>query len=863
MTGYLPYYNYNQLIDNSSSHRGVAILVKRDITHRQIQINDLINLEAVAVEVSMGMGQVVVFVSAYQSPSKSLLVSDLDRVFNLAPNIVTLGDLNAQHHAWNCLRTNYKGNLLIGYCLRQNVEILYPYQHTRVPTRAGDRPSTIDIILSKNVTNICTPVAIPSLSSDHNPVISIISKTIPVRPPLRVYQYNKANWKKFRVLIDEQITANQRLQTTKDIDTAIEKLTSTIHKSAAMSIPETSIKPRYFNIPADLKNKIKTKNYFRRQFQRFRTNDLRHIYVNLSKEIQLELVQWRNHTWNVFLGQLNPQRGTLWKMTKYCTRKRHDIPSLVTANGNTAVTDKQKAQALANHFLSNHELMLNTPNYVQHTRFVKKAVSDYISLHSKSKTLNKRENFVKPITIFRIIKQLKNKKSPGIDTISALMLKNLSRKALVLVTSIFNASLRCYHFPHAWKTARVIPIHKKGKPSNLATSYRPISLLSTLGKVYEKVIEEELTDFTNVHKIIPDEQFGFKQGHSTVAQLARLTDYITDAFNERKYTGMVLLDIQAAFDTTWHDGLLYKMIKREFPPNLILLIHSYLSKRQFYVQMGSENSQPISPPAGVPQGSRLAPKLFCIYISDFPLIKDVHLSQYADDTALFCKSWRLETISSRLSKAYANVKRYFDRWKIKINENKTEAILFTKRRPDLNNHCITTGKNNRLNWKRSVNYLGVLMDYKLTFTAHVNNVRSRALRCMVALFPIFNKKSALGTDNKLLIYKLCIRPILTYAAPVWSLTCASNFAKLQRVQNRALKIAANLPRLHGTAEVHESLDFPLLHSHVHSLTTKFFDKVKLSSNSLINEIGNYDATQLADKYKRRHKHKRTKHILLF
>jgi len=129
------------------------------------------------------------------------------------------------------------------------------------------------------------------------------------------------------------------------------------------------------------------------------------------------------------------------------------------------------------------------------------------------------------------------------------MLRNLSRNALIHLTQLFNHLLRLGHFPTNWKTAKVIPIPKPNKPHTDPNSYRPISLLSTLGKLFERIIAARLTSFVQQHQLIPYFQFGFRRKHSTVAQLARITDYITNGFNLHKHTGMLLLDIEKAHDT--------------------------------------------------------------------------------------------------------------------------------------------------------------------------------------------------------------------------------------------------------------------------------------------------------------------------
>ena len=138
------------------------------------------------------------------------------------------------------------------------------------------------------------------------------------------------------------------------------------------------------------------------------------------------------------------------------------------------------------------------------------------------------------------------------------MLRNLCRKALIHLFQFFNQLLRLGHFPATWKTVKVIPMPKLNKPSTDSNSYRPISLLSTLGKLFERIIAARLTPFVNQHHLLPHAQFGFRKKHSPVTQLTRITDYVTNGYSLHKHSGMILLDIEKAYDTVRIYSLLYK-----------------------------------------------------------------------------------------------------------------------------------------------------------------------------------------------------------------------------------------------------------------------------------------------------------------
>jgi len=127
-----------------------------------------------------------------------------------------------------------------------------------------------------------------------------------------------------------------------------------------------------------------------------------------------------------------------------------------------------------------------------------------------------------------------------------------------------------------------------------------------------------LVTYISHQHLLPNEQFGFRRKHSTVSQLSRITDYITNGYNLHKHTGMVSLDIEKAYDTVWINGLLYKLISYNIPTYLIYILKSFLKDRSFTVRLKDTSSTPKTTPSGLPQGAVLSTTLFAMYFSDMP-----------------------------------------------------------------------------------------------------------------------------------------------------------------------------------------------------------------------------------------------------
>jgi hypothetical protein len=175
-----------------------------------------------------------------------------------------------------------------------------------------------------------------------------------------------------------------------------------------------------------------------------------------------------------------------------------------------------------------------------------------------------------PSEVLKAIKGLKVGKAPGPNGILNRVLRHLPKRVITFLTKVLNTILRRQYFPPVWKHVRAMPILKPGKDPTLPSSYRPISLLDTVGRLSEKILLSRVLQEVKERGLLRDEQFGFRTRHSTTLQLARLVERVNRNFDERRLTGAVFLDVAKAFDNIWVKGLLYKVT--------ILSFRSYLVK---------------------------------------------------------------------------------------------------------------------------------------------------------------------------------------------------------------------------------------------------------------------------------------------
>jgi hypothetical protein len=262
-----------------------------------------------------------------------------------------------------------------------------------------------------------------------------------------------------------------------------------------------------------------------------------------------------------------------------------------------------------------------------------------------------------------------------------------------------------------------------------------------------------------------------------------------------------------------------------------MMIDSFLSNRDFQVTVNGHASETHMLQYGVPQGAVLSPMLYSIYTSDTPLSADHETALFADDIAKYKSSRRVTAITNGLKKAAKATHRYATRWKIKINGAKTQAMFITRRRKKQ----IPRGRlrifDADIEWSKKLKYLGVIIDSKLTFKPHVDYVIDRANKAIRVLYPLLCRRSKLDITNKLLIYKLAIRPIITYASPALKGIAATHIKKMQIAQNKALKMIHNRAWYTSTAELHRISNVPTIADYIDKLTEKFESKL---NDSLVN-----------------------------
>lgn len=824
---------------------GVAIVIKRSISHSLLPSFNTRIIDCIGINIKTNTNSINIISSYFSGSdlSREAMIDfkhDIQILTQSNDSYLICGDFNAKHRFWNCIRGNRAGAIIYELLTNGQFTISYPPEPTHYPTQRRYKPSTIDIVLTNGRHNITQPsVATPGLFSDHQPIEFYLQcDNIRHVPSHFIPCYKKANWNLYRQFLKENLNTShfslEEITSTSIIDEMIEHITSVINQAKDLSVP--LVQPHYSNIvfPPELISKIQLRKTLGRHWNRFHQPITKTIINFLTNSIKTDIKWLKNRRWGLMLENINVQNNStkLWKTTKIIKKQIKHTPPL-KVNGLTLLTDNEKANALSDQFIKAHEI---TQNY-RNSQVDNDVQSSINFLNNTPPNSIDPTILTKPSEIKETIKHLKNNKAPGPDQIPNILLKQLPIKAIVYLTYIFNACIILSYFPNNWKEALITAVPKSDKDLTKPISYRPISLLNTISKIFEKILLNRIDKHIDEHNIIPNSHFGFRQFHSATQQVFRLTQHIKTGFNNKMSTGMVLFDGEKAFDTVWHDGLIHKLLKLNFPIYLVKLIQSFLTNRKFKVKVNCSFSELKTILAGVPQGSRLSPKLYSVFLSDFPEIRDIITAFFADDLAILTTSTSRNIIQTKLQTAINKIHLYFTKWRLKINPDKSQSIFFTRRRKPifLPNRKLTIN-NIEIEWLSQVKYLGIILDKKLIFSHHVTNVIQKTQKYIKILYPFINRKSKLFTKTKIMLFKVVFQSLMLYGAPVWQHCKNIHKKKLQTQQNKILKMMLNLPFFFSTNRLHSISKVQPITTLIESRTSKFQERCQESTNPLIRNL---------------------------
>ena len=703
--------------------------------------------------------------------------------------LLILGDLNADPPTRH-------GKLMQHFADSNSLSIL-----VKEPTRLTETSSTI---LDQCITNF--PLLVnkyeilkPISNSDHSVVAVFCCLESKKEKSYKrtMWNFNIESFELFRNAISLYEWHDMFLQN--DIDRCCELWTSTVLRIAKENITNKYVTVRPNDKPWYNSHLRKLNRKLQRAFNIAKRTNLVHNWANfkeLRSVYQNELNQHKTYFENNKYASLsnkallNPKKW--WSLLKsvYSNSELHEtIPPLTV--GDLIVTDaKDKAQLLNKFFLSAStiddsqgslpdapQLQIN-PDLLVNIFITEKDVEDQI-------------------------KVLDCNKAFGPDEISPRFLKEGGPHIISSLTQLFNLSLSTGKYPSLWKKANVIPLHKKDSKSDV-NNYRPISLLSTVSKVFERIIFKYVYNYLRDNFIISIHQSGFQPGLSTTTQLIEVYHQFCSAVDSNKEIRVVFLDISKAFDKVWHKGLIFKLSKCGIGGELLNWFQDYLQGHMQRVVIAGQYSDWEHLYAGVPQGSVLGPLLFLLYINDVTnVVRNCNIRLFADDTCLFIEVDDRIEAANKVNEDLSHIFKWSKQWIVQFSPSKTKSLIISNKK-DSNLNPPVCINNLPIEEVKSFKYLGLNFTSNLRWSLHIDHITHKAQRRLNLMLAL---KWKLDRRSLEVMYKSLVLSAMEYAIIVWGGTFDSDLVKLEKIHVEGMRLITGATARSNIANLYNETGF--------------------------------------------------------
>ena len=663
-----------------------------------------------------------------------------------------------------------------------------------IPTRINPRNNSL-------IDNIFSSVVNPELKSgnltvgisDHLPSFFVIPKSNHNHLPKNHNLY-KRNWKQFdkENFVADYIDINWKNELKpekKDTDSSMGRFMELMNDLVDKHVPLEKVTQKEYKrkfkpwINDDILHKISNKNKIFKKYVKCKNIEdkrkLHEEYKILKNEItSLTRISKKSYYDKYFSKNKENLRKT-WQGIKEIINiksKNYNNISCISEN-NVNITDPTKiANSFNKFYVSIADNILKKRKYAgkkSYRDFLKNPLSNSFVLEECT-----------PREIALLLKSLNLHKAYGPNSIPTRILHLLADDICKPLSMIFNLSFSSGQYPNLLKMAKTIPIFKKDSRL-LVCNYRPISLLSNVNKILEKLMFNRVYAFLEKYKCIYKLQFGFRSKHSTNHALVEITETIRRALDEGKNACGVFVDFQKAFDTVNHDILVGKLSHYGIRGISNKWFSSYLSNRSQYVSIRGFDSVVEGTPHGVPQGSVLGPLLFLIYINDLQsAIRFSKVYHFADDTNLL----NISKSPKKLQKQLNLDLRFLYTWllanKISLNCAKTEVIFFHKPGHPISFNFKIKINGHKIIPSNSIKYLGIYLDATLSGSAHCAVLIKKLTRANGMLTKIRHYVPATELSS---IYHAIFSSHMIYGSQVWGQTNDTHTEKVFKLQHRAIR----------------------------------------------------------------------------
>ncbi len=722
------------------------------------------NVECVAVDLKAKINARIICV--YRSPSlsvteTSLVLDVLAWWCNTSLPVYIMGDFNLPLVDWEKFSTPQSPLYLnfLDFVLQNNLT-----QCVSEPTHASN---ILDLLLVSNEQLVDSIEIGGGLSdSDHASIeFSVLVSCFQAEKIIYKRNFRKMNIDLAKLLLSEVDWNNVLVDVEGDVNAMWSSILGVLNSLFDVTVPMCGSKVSRPTCPKFLRKMQSKKRYLYKRWKKSRLQDDKDLYVSQAKKCSKYIKQLRYDTEKELLT--SGDVGRVFGYVRKFRKTANSIPPLSTTDGVVVSNDDDKAEIMNEHF---QKVFTQDDSSLPDSHVIN-AVS---RLH---------KFFVHRHAVRKCLCNLKMKYSSGPDGIPTAVLKLFSFELSEPFSMLFKVCLDTGLVPEQWNLAYVIPIFKKGN-KKLCENYRPISLTSTVCRVFERLIIEQLLWYLKSNSLITSDQFGFLAKRSTELQLLSCTNDWTKALDAGYMVDVVYIDYAKAFDKVSHNKLLHKLENfYGITGSSLEIIRVLLVNRQFRVCVNGNYSCCSEMPSGVPQGSCIGPILFLLFINDLPSVFScsVSVKMFADDTKIYFMYKHVadrELLQANLNK--------FSEWSqhSQMVVQPTKCGALTLGTSDLPQYELLGSTIPNLG---VVKDLGIIMDINLNFRSHITDIIKRAYSVIYLVFKYF-------LYHDLYTYKLAfvsyVRPVVEYGTTVFSpsinrqspLGCLTSIDRLETVQ---------------------------------------------------------------------------------
>ena len=793
----LTFSGYSQLIRRDRNRRGggVCVFIKDEYPAKHMRQLEPIDTEIVCIEIRVKNAKHLIYF-CYKPPANDTSVF-LANLQNSVANVrgynalLFMGDFNCKHSSFYHRDKNTRD----GELLKSFFESLSCSQFVHEPTRFhGGNDSCLDLFFTNNPALIINTTVHPLINNcDHAPVsVTLKSKFSYIHSFKRnVWDFKRGDFNMLRNILSHHCWGS--IWAKDDVNECVNEFVYHLREILEFCIPHytATIRPRDKPfMTGELRNLMRNRDRLHKIFKQFPNDQNRLNYNKARNEVVrcLRNSKLQFETTNLMkldTENTNIKPKSFWhSLRSFFQKNCTPINAPLIINDAIISDPEEKAEEFNDYFVRQTCIDESEVSLPEHSLCI-----SHLSLDVP---------YIEEFEVYKILNNLDISKATGPDEIGNFILREIASPIAKPLCRIFNICLQKGVFPDIWKIAQVTPLHKKGS-INMCENYRPISLLCCISKVFEKLVHDYVYRYLKSHNLLTSFQSGFCPGDSTVRQLVSLCHKIYSSLDNGDEVLSVFLDFRKAFDTVWHQGLIWKLEEMGITGHLLSWFQSYLSNRTQYVALQGIQSllKPIK--AGVPQGSVLGPLLFLIFINDICVGIRSNIQLYADDTSLFMtvKKGNMISAVNDINDDLNLIQSWCTQWLLKLNTEKSTVLLISRK---LNPTPLLPVKIGRSVLTQTVNHrhLGLTLGSRFHWSEHIEGILNKSTKRLNMLQSLKNKLPRFSLETLYLSY---IRPLLEYADIIWCNSSTNLLNSIENIQIRAAQIVTGAKRRTS----HESL----------------------------------------------------------